>query len=131
MDRLVEEHFEAEAAKKAEFERELGGGDITITQKNKAQERKATPVFQGVLSYFPDALKAVARVSAQGNVQHGLEGEKLTWQKDLSNDHEDALTRHLIDHSIDPMDDDGHLHLTKVAWRALAALQIHLEDGKV
>ena len=30
------------------------------------------------------------------------------------------LVRHLIDHSSNPMDDDGVLHLAKVAWRALA-----------
>ena len=44
-----------------------------------------------------------------------------------STDNEDALVRHLIDHSINPVDEDGVLHLSKVAWRALAALQIYLD----
>ena len=33
---------------------------------------------------------------------------------DKSKDEYDALTRHLIDHTINPIDDDGMLHLTKV-----------------
>ena len=47
-----------------------------------------------------------------------------------SKDEEDALVRHLIDHSIDPMDTDGILHLGKVAWRALAALERYLTNNK-
>ena len=97
---------------------------------DKHKERKATPVYQGVIKYFPDAIKAISRLSAQGNIQHGLEGKELVWQKDISADHKDALMRHLIDHGVNPMDDDNHLHLTKVAWRALAALQIYLENNE-
>jgi len=29
---------------------------------------------------------------------------------------------------VNPMDDDGVLHLTKVAWRALAGLERHLTN---
>ena len=46
-----------------------------------------------------------------------------------SKDELDALTRHLIDHSINPLDEDGQLHLAKVAWRALAALERHLTNN--
>ena len=35
--------------------------------KNK---RKQMPVFTGVLKYFPDAIKEVAKVSYAGNQQH-------------------------------------------------------------
>ena len=38
----------------------------------------------------------------------------------------DALMRHLLDG--DKIDDDGVLHLAKVAWRALAALQEKIEN---
>ena len=93
---------------------------------DKAKERKATPVYSGVLKYFPNAIKEISRVSKAGNDQHHPD-KPLHWDKSKSFDHEDALTRHLIDHSIDPIDDDGHLHLAKVAWRALAALEIYLE----
>jgi hypothetical protein len=98
-------------------------------QKTKAQQRKDTPVYSGVLKYFPDALKEVSKASKAGNDQHHP-NKPLHWDKTKSFDNEDALVRHLIDHSKDPMDDDGVLHLTKVCWRSLAALQIYLENNE-
>jgi hypothetical protein len=95
--------------------------------KSKAQKRKDTPVFSGVLKYFPNALKEVAKASKAGNDQHHPD-KPLHWDMDKSKDEYDALTRHLIDHTVDPMDDDGILHLTKVAWRALAGLERHLTN---
>lgn len=98
------------------------------SEKNSdSEQRKSMPVYTGVLKYFPDALKYVSKVSKAGNDQHHPD-KPLHWDKSKSFDNEDALVRHLIDHSQDPVDDDGLLHLGKVAWRALAALQIHLED---
>jgi|TARA_R110001606_G_scaffold17030_1_gene67070 hypothetical protein len=94
---------------------------------DKSQERKNTPVFSGVLMYFPDAIKAVAKCSLQGNIQHHPD-KPLHWDKDKSNDHLDALTRHLMDAGT--LDDDGISHSTKVAWRALANLQIELDRLK-
>ena len=47
---------------------------------------------------------------------------------DKSTDEYDALSRHLIDHTIIPLDDDGVLHLNNVACRALAALERHLTN---
>ena len=93
---------------------------------SKAKERKDTPVFSGVLAYFPLAIKEVSKASKAGNDQHNP-GTSLHWDRSKSGDELDALTRHLLDHSINPVDDDGILHLTKVAWRALAALQKELE----
>ena len=94
---------------------------------DKASERKATPVFSGVLKYFPNALKEVAKCSQAGNDQHHPD-KPLHWDMDKSKDEYDALTRHLIDHTINPVDDDGTLHLAKVAWRALAGLERYLTD---
>ena len=96
--------------------------------KDKAIERKGMPVFTGVLKYFPDALKEIAKCSKAGNDQHHAD-KPLHWDKNKSTDNEDALVRHLIDHSVDPLDDDGILHLTKVAWRSLASLQIYLDKN--
>jgi len=98
--------------------------------KSKAKERKATPVFSGVLKYFPDALKEVAKCSKAGQDQHNP-NLPLAWDRSKSGDELDALTRHLIDHSVNPVDDDGVLHLAKVAWRSLAALQKHLEGQEI
>lgn len=98
-----------------------------VSPTDKAASRKATPVFSGVLKYFPNALKEVARCSKAGNNQHHPD-KPLHWDMDKSKDEYDALTRHLIDHTINPVDDDGVLHLTKVAWRALAGLERYLTN---
>lgn len=92
----------------------------------KSAERKATPVFSGFLAYFPDAVNAVAQLSAQANEKHNP-GEPLHWSKHKSNDHADCLVRHQMEVGvIDP--DTGFDHAVAVAWRAMAQLQIMLED---
>lgn len=98
-----------------------------VRPTDKAADRKATPVFSGVLKYFPNALKEVSKCSKAGNDQHHPD-KPLHWDMDKSKDEYDALTRHLIDHTINPIDDDGMLHLTKVAWRALAGLERYLTN---
>jgi hypothetical protein len=86
--------------------------------------RKEYPVYTGLIKYFPDALLEVARCSYMGNQQHHPD-KPLHWDKDKSNDHLDALVRHLVDAGT--IDDDGVRHSVKVAWRALANLQIEIE----
>ena len=82
-----------------------------------AAERKALPIFSGVLRYFPDALAEVARVSKAGNDQHHP-GTPLHWDKSKSTDEGDALIRHQLEAGT--IDTDGQRHSAKVAWRALA-----------
>lgn len=94
---------------------------------NSAKQRKETPIFSGVLLYFPDAIAAVARCSWVGNEQHNP-GEPLHWSRDKSADHHDCIVRHLMDAGT--IDSDGVRHSAKVAWRALAALQIEMETEK-
>lgn len=101
--------------------------DLEQEVPTKAQLRKAMPVYSGVLKYFPNAIKEVSKASQAGNDQHHP-GTELHWDMEKSKDEYDALTRHLIDHSINPIDDDGMLHLTKVAWRALAGLERYLTN---
>ncbi len=101
--------------------------ELEEQKEDKKDDRKGMPVYSGVLTYFPDALKEVAKCSLAGQKQHN-QGDKLYWDKNKSFDNEDALVRHLIDHSKNPVDEDGVLHLAKVAWRALASLQIYLEN---
>ena len=105
----------------------VGEGDVELEQElatDKHKERKDTPVFSGVINYFPDAICAVARCSKIGNDQHN-KGEPLHWAREKSTDEPDALLRHLMEY--DQIDDDGILHATKVAWRGLALLQRTLE----
>lgn len=92
-----------------------------------AAERKATPIYSGVLAYFPDALAEIARVSKIGNDQHNP-GEPLHWAKEKSKDEADALVRHLLD--IGKRDTDGQRHAAKVAWRACALLQREIDIEK-
>jgi len=93
------------------------------------KKRKEYPIFSGLFRYFPDALIEVSHCSFMGNAQHHPT-KPLHWDRRKSNDHLDALTRHLIDHSVNPIDDDGVLHLSKVCWRALAALQLEIEKAE-
>jgi len=101
--------------------------DNPLFSNQEAANRKKIPVFSGVLKYFPNAIKEVAKCSQAGNDQHHP-NMPLHWDMDKSKDELDALTRHLIDHSIDPLDTDGQLHLAKVAWRALAGLERFLTN---
>jgi len=88
--------------------------------------RKDTPVFAGVLNYFPDAVRAVAQCSKIGNDQHNP-NKPLHWDRSKSGDELDALTRHLLEAGT--VDADGIRHSTKVAWRALANLQKEIEKA--
>lgn len=97
-----------------------------------SQKRKNSPVFSGVLQYFPDALLAVSQHSKAGNDKHNP-GQPLHWSKGKSTDHADCIARHLID--IGPNWDlkdpeTGSYHATALAWRALALLQILIEREK-
>jgi hypothetical protein len=90
-----------------------------------SQARKDTPVFSGCLNYFPLALAEIARLSKAGNDKHNP-GQPLHWSRGKSNDHKDCIARHLLEAgTID--NEDGHRHSTKLAWRALANLQLELE----
>jgi hypothetical protein len=90
----------------------------------EAKDRKALPICTGVLDYFPDALAAVAEVSRIGNDAHNP-GQPLHWARGKSTDQEDCLVRHLLQRGT--LDTDGGRHSAKVAWRALAILQLEIE----
>lgn len=93
---------------------------------NDAASRKAIPLATGLLDYFPNALIAVAALSYIGNEQHNP-GSKLHWDRSKSTDHDDCLMRHFMARGTN--DTDGVRHRTKVAWRALAALEQEIEGG--
>lgn len=96
--------------------------------KPSPEERKSMPVYNGVLMYFPDAIREVAKCSQAGNNQHHQD-KPLHWDRSKSGDELDALTRHLLEAGT--TDSDGIKHSAKVAWRALANLQKELElEGK-
>jgi hypothetical protein len=94
------------------------------TNPNK---RKEMPICSGVLDYFPLALAEVAKASKAGNDQHNP-GQPLFWNRSKSTDHADCLLRHLVERGT--TDTDGVPHSAKVAWRALAILQLEMEENE-
>lgn len=92
-----------------------------------------SPVYQGLLDYFPRAVRAVADVSAAGAAKYAWKG----WETvpDGINRYRNALGRHIVDESIQgKYDPDGFRHLAQQAWNALAALELTLreeENGKL
>jgi hypothetical protein len=89
------------------------------------ERRKQTPIFTGVLNYFPDAIREIAKCSYVGQQQHNPD-KPLAWDRSKSGDELDALTRHLLEAGT--VDTDGIRHSAKVAWRALANLQKEIEN---
>ena len=89
-----------------------------------AAARKTIPLASGVLNYFPSALIEVAKVSFQGNQQHNP-GQELHWARGKSTDQADTIIRHFLERG--NLDTDGQRHSAKLAWRALALLQLELE----
>lgn len=87
-------------------------------------ERKAAPLCRGVLDYFPAALFAVAAHSLRSDRKHNPGNpDAPTWAREKSTDHLDCILRHMAERTSDP-----DYHLAAIAWRALAALQEHLES---
>lgn len=87
-------------------------------------DRKEYPVATGVLDYFPAAIVELAKVSYNGNKQHNP-GEPLHWARNKSTDQADTIIRHFLERGT--LDTDGQRHSAKLAWRALALLQLELE----
>jgi hypothetical protein len=76
------------------------------------------------LDYFPAALVEIAKVSFAGNEQHNP-GQPLHWARGKSTDQDDTIIRHFLERG--KYDGDGQRHSAKLAWRALALLQLELE----
>ena len=89
------------------------------------KERKKIPLGSGLFDYFASALIEVAKVSYAGNVQHNGEGAPMEWVRGTSSDHEDTILRHYVERG--GFDTDGVRHSAKLAWRALAILQLEME----
>lgn len=87
-------------------------------------ERKNIPLA-AVLDYFPDALAEIAKVIKVGNDQHN-KGQPIHWARGKSMDHADCLLRHFVDRG---SFDGTERHSAKLAWRALAMLQLELEEA--
>lgn len=97
----------------------------TPAAPSESQLRKESPVFSGVMAYFPDTFLAMARLSRKGNEKHNP-GQPMHWAFEKSKDHADCVARHLEDFDeLDP--ETNELHVISVAWRACALAQTVLE----
>lgn len=100
---------------------------MTLPIDNDA--RKALPVWDFLMEYFPDAILELVRVSVDGNKQHNP-GERLHWAREKSTDQLNTAMRHQFDYGTGtPYDTDGRHHLAKAAWRLLAQVQLDLEKA--
>jgi hypothetical protein len=93
-------------------------------------DRKTYPMATGLVDYFPRALAAIAQLSYIGNQKHNP-GQPLHWSRDKSSDHPDCLMRHFVDRG--KIDNTGTIpvrHSTEVAWRALAILELEIEEAE-
>lgn len=115
---------DAESAKEIEAD---PTGRLPHTPGAKLDAGKA-PIHRGLLSYFPRACAAVARVSQYG-------AKKYTWRgwetvPDGVQRYSDAGARHVMAEALgeryDP--DSGELHQAHVAWNALAVLELKLKE---
>jgi hypothetical protein len=85
-------------------------------------ERKNTPIYEGCIFYFPNALALIAENSLAGQAQHEPD-MPLMWHRHKSRDELGSLARHLLDYAIAEAEGDyeGMLSATKaMAWRACA-----------
>jgi hypothetical protein len=86
------------------------------------------PIMQGVIQYFPRALREVSRVSLFGANKYAWKG----WEEVPNgiNRYSDALGRHLLAETVEgPIDDETKLlHAAQVAWNSLARLELIIRE---
>jgi hypothetical protein len=102
--------------------------DVITSLTSNSDVRKNLPVVTGVLDYFPLAIAYVALVSKIGNDKHNP-GQPLHWSRHQSADHIDCAGRHMLERG-EWAEDNGVLHDGMLAWRALANLQLVLEEKR-
>jgi hypothetical protein len=104
------------------------GARVSTLLPQDAAARKGIPLCEGVFDYFPKALAYVSMVSKAGNDQHNP-GQPLHWDRTKSMDHANCIGRHLIERGTrDGL--DNLRHSGKLAWRALANLELELERAE-
>jgi len=88
------------------------------------------PIYRGVLSYFPAAVRGVALVSAFGATKYAWNG----WLHvpDGHNRYSDGLVRHLTQEAEGAVLDDesGLHHDLHTAWNALARAELRIRSGE-
>lgn len=78
---------------------------------------------------FPRAIEAIAEVARAGDAKHNGTVRSYTSVENGHQEYSEAMVRHIFDEIIEgPIDpEDKGLHAAKIAWGALARLEIQLE----
>lgn len=88
------------------------------------------PVFRGALSYFPNAIRGVAQVSAFGATKYAWNG----WLHvpDGHARYSDGMARHMLAEAEGEFfDSESHLHHDlHTAWNALARAELRIRNGR-
>lgn len=115
-----------------QFNDDITKGPLRPSVGVKADNGKP-PLTMGVLNYFPNALLAVAGVSAYGAKKYKLSLADKNWMR-VPEGHarySDALGRHLAYEADDPIDAESGLdHDAMVAWNALARLELRIRASR-
>lgn len=92
-----------------------------------------SPIYQGLIDYFPRACSAIADISRRGAIKYAWKG----WETvpDGFNRYSNAMGRHLLGEAIEGLYDSGPtglgpdvLHAAQVAWNACARLELKLRE---
>ena len=91
---------------------------------------KKTKYLRFFFRKFPLALKAVAEVAEEGDAKHNGTVNSFLSIENGHQEYSEAMVRHILAEIIEgPTDpDDGILHSAKIAWGALARLEIELQN---
>ena len=93
---------------------------------SKSAERKKFPIGRMLKRYWPQTIVVLSRLCWEGNEKHNP-GEDLHWNRGASDDHNDCTLRHFLEG--DHIDEDcGIPACVQVAWRALCASEVMLEE---
>lgn len=105
--------------------------------------RKNLPVFRMIAGYFPKALREITRVCVANNVRYNPDRKPadINWARGKSTDQLGSLFRHLLEYEVDGQvfeelppevkaatGDERVYVLAEAAWRALAALELCIEE---
>jgi hypothetical protein len=114
---------------------EMDPNGLAANQPGAKLDAGKSPVYRGVIAYFPRAIKAIGQLSSDGAENYSWDG----WRR-VDNGvarYSDAMGRHIVDEAIEgpwdlkalnrPKHPYHALHKTAVAWNALAALELYLE----
>lgn len=103
------------------------------------KERKMLPMFKMITGYFSKALREVTRVCVANNVRYnpGKDPADIHWARGKSKDQLGSSFRHMMEAAVDgkvfedevsAADGKPIYILAENAWRALAALEVAIEE---